>query len=127
MGENKKRIYFTQNVVFGSLNPNQDSTIIFVNEEKGIRRMIVDSKGVIQNFPGYDYAGMTEEEYPPQIRYRTSIEGSPTGRFYMLWEIQPSGMFSSDDDGYGMGDSEEIILSAPIDENGLFTRKFRRY
>ena len=126
MGENKKRIYFTQNVVFGSLNPDQDSTIIFVNEEKGIRRMIVDSKGVIQNFPGYDYADMTEEEYPPQIRYRTSIEGSPTGRFYMLWEIQPSGMFSSDD-GYGIEDSEEIILSAPIDENGLFTRKFRRY
>lgn len=116
-------IYFTQCVVFGSLHPSEDSTIVFVNRAKSIRRAIVDRNGIIIDFPGVE--GM--DDVSPQIRYRTSIETTPSGRYYMLWEVQPDGRFRGDDRGFGMEDDEEIRLYAFIDDEGKFEGKFKLY
>lgn len=116
-------IYFTQRVIFGSLHPNEDSTIVFVNRAKCIRRVIVDRNGVIADFPGVE--GMYDVS--PQIRYRTSIETTPGGRFYMLWEVEPDGRFYGDENGFGMEDGEELRLYAFIDDEGNFEGKFRIY
>lgn len=116
-------IYFTQRVIFGSLHPNEDSTIVFVNRAKCIRRTIVDRNGVIADFPGVD----GQENILPQIRFRASIETTPGGRFYMLWEVEPDGRFYGDENGFGMEDGEELRLYAFIDDEGNFEGKFRIY
>lgn len=114
--------YFTQSVVFGSLHPNEDSSIIFINREKGIRRVIVDKRGVIVDFPGTECGDIS-----PRIQYRTSIESAPSGRFYILWEVSPDGRFLCDESGFGMENGEELRLYAFIDDEGRFEGKFKIY
>lgn len=116
-------IYFTQRVVFGSLHPNEDSSIVFVNRAKCVRRTIVDRNGVIVDFPGAE--GL--DNVSPQICFRTSIETTPGGRFYMLWEVNPDGRFYGDESGFGTEDDEELRLYAFIDDEGRFEGKFRIY
>lgn len=118
-------IYFSQRVVFGNRFPNESSEIVFVNRAEHIRRKIVDRKGVILNFPGAEGGGM--EDVEPQIRFRTSIETTPSGRFYMLWEVEPDGRFWGDEGGFGMEDDEETRLYAFIDDEGRFEGKFKLY
>lgn len=122
-GETIMDIDFTQKVVFGSMHPNEDSTIIFINRAKCIRRTIVDRTGVIVGFPGVE--GL--ENISPQICFRTSIETVPSGRFYMLWEVNPDGRFYSDESGFGMESGEKLRLYAFIDDEGRFEDSFRIY
>lgn len=117
-----QRIFFTQRVVFGGLHPNEDSTIIFVNKDKGIRRVIVDRQGFIIDFPGTECGDIL-----PRIQYRTSIETARDGRFYMLWEVKPDGRFWGDESGFGMENEKEMMLYAFIDDEGRFESKFKIY
>ena len=53
--EQKKTPYLTQPVIYGIhayRRPGEDSSVYFVDEERGIRKMLVDQEGNIQNFPG---------------------------------------------------------------------------
>ena len=53
--EQKKTPYLTQPVIYGMhayRRPGEDSSVYFVDEERGIRKMLVDQEGNIQNFPG---------------------------------------------------------------------------
>lgn len=128
-----KNIYFTQTVVFGSRSgPTENSLIIFVNRDKHIRRKLVDSRGAIQEFPGIEYEESwtkyldpPDVDIAPQINFRTSIETTPGGEYFMLWEIQPDGRFWADEDGFGAENEFEITLYAMIGEDGKFTDKFR--
>ena len=47
------------------------------------------------------------------------------GRAVISWQIQPDGRFYCDDDGYGGGNQNEIILKAEIDRKGQFITPFK--
>lgn len=126
--------YLTQTVVFGMhlyRSKDEDSSVVFVDENRGVRKMLVDTYGRIQNFPG-----IVEEDFwtkeissgdlKPQIRFRTSFEKRENG-WIMLWEIQPDGRYWRDDDGFGMENEEEITLYTFVDMDGCFTGPFRIY
>ena len=109
----------------------EDSTVYYIDEARGIRKMIVDKYGNIQNFPGFQkedfWAGLVDECYwKPQIRFRTDFE-KRNGRFIMLWQLQPDGRYWGDDDGFGMEGGPEVTLYAFLNENGDFDGPFRVY
>lgn len=123
----EKAAYLTQTVVFGS----RDSSVYFVDETRGLRKLLVDEKGEIQNFPGIHREAFWLQSYsaktlPPRIRYRTDFE-KRENRWLMRWTIQPDGDYWRDSSGFGGGNEEEIILYTFVDENGDFTAPFRIY
>lgn len=123
--------YLTQRVVFGMRRAGDDSSVCFVDEERGIRKLLVDSVGNIQDFPGIVQEDFwTKEVSPhalkPQIHFRTSFEKREQG-WIMFWEIQPDGRYWADEDGFGMEDEEEVTLYTYVDKNGRFTGPFRIY
>ncbi len=122
----EKSVYLTKDVTFGR------DEIIFVDENRGIRKTIIDKSGLIHRFPG-----IIMEEYwmkyvetfrnlDPRVKYRTSF-GFKGDKWLMLWEIQPDGRYWGDDDGFGMEDDLEIVLYTYLDMNGNFTGPFRLY
>ena len=123
--------YLTQTVIFGMhryRSPDEDSTVYFVDENRGIRKMLVNSRGVIQDFPGFkDRPALEKLVEPfaltPQIRFRTSFE-KRDNRWIMYWEIQPDGRYWEDEDGFGGTSDEEVTLFTYVDKNGDFTGPF---
>ena len=123
--------YLTQRVVFGMhqyRTADEDSSVYFVDETRGIRRMLVNNRGVIQNFPGFkDKAALAKQvdatALTPQIRFRTSFEKRGS-RWIMYWQIQPDGRYWEDEDGFGGTNDEEVTLYTYVDENGKFTGPF---
>lgn len=123
--------YLTQTVVFGMhqyRRADEDSSVYFVDERRGIRKMLVNSRGVIQNFPGFKdkekLAKLVDANaLTPQIRFRTSF-AKKDNRWLMHWEIQPDGRYWEDEDGFGGTNDEEVTLFTYVDENGDFTGPF---
>ena len=123
--------YLTQTVVFGMhqyRRADEDSSVYFVDEKRGIRKMLVSSRGVIQHFPGFkDRESLTKlvdaNALTPQIRFRTSFE-KRENRWILYWQIQPDGRYWEDEDGYGGTNDEEVTLYTYVDENGDFTGPF---
>lgn len=109
---------------------DEDSTVYYLDESRGIRRMVVDRFGKILNFPGFeqgDWMELVEQRYlQPQIRFRTDF-GKKDDHFVMLWQIQPDSRYWGDEDGFGMEGGPEVTLYAFVDENGEFTAPFRPY
>ena len=130
----QKSPYLTQTVVFGMhqyRRPGEDSSVYFVDEKRGIRKMLVNSTGVIQKFPGFqDKEKLAKLVDPkaltPQIRFRTSFE-KRDNRWIMYWEIQPDGRYWEYEDGFGGTNDEEVTLFTYVDENGNFTGPFELY
>ncbi len=126
--------YLTQTVVFGMhryRRADEDSSVYFVDESRGIRRQLVDRMGRIRHFPGVCREDFWAEELAPnalqpQIRFRTSFEERGE-RWLMLWEVQPDGRYWGDDDGFGMEHEAEITLYTYVDGRGQFTGPFRLY
>lgn len=129
-----KPAYLTQYVIFGMhpyRQPGDDSSVYFVDEERGIRRMIVDSKGNIQNFPGIvKEAFWTAEVAPnylkPQVGFRSSFEKRNNGWIFM-WQVQPDGRYWADEDGFGGENDLEVTLYTYLDMDGNFSGPFRGY
>ena len=123
--------YLTRTVTFGMhqyRRPGEDSSVYFVDEKRGIRKMLVSSTGVIQKFPGFkDKEALAKrvdaKALTPQIRFRTSFEKRESG-WIMHWEIQPDGRYWEDEDGFGGTNDEEVTLFTYVDENGDFTGPF---
>ena len=123
--------YLTQTVVFGMhqyRSADEDSSVYFVDEKRGIRKMLINRRGVIQNFPGFqDKAALEKLVDPsaltPQIRFRTSFE-KRDNRWILYWEIQPDGRYWEDEDGFGGTNDEEVTLFNYVDENGNITGPF---
>ena len=127
-------VYLTKTVTFG-MHPyrsaDEDSSVYFVDENRGIRKMIIDVHGNIQNFPG-----MVREDFwvkhvapnylKPQIRFRSSFEKWENGWIF-LWQLQPDGWYWADEDGFGAEDDCEVVLYTFLDRNGCFTGPFRIY
>lgn len=126
--------YLTQTVVFGMhlyRRPSDDSSVFFVDEARGIRKMLVDTYGNIQNFPGilqeeFWINQVTPKSLEPQIHFRTSFELHKNG-WMLLWEIQPDGRYWEDEDGFGAEPDPEVLLYTFVDRNGDFTGPFRIY
>ena len=124
--------YLTETVVFGMhphRRPGEDSSVYFVDESRGIRKMIVDPWGCFQDFPGI----LTEDTWldmvspdalKPQICFRTSFEQAEHG-WLVLWEIQPDGRYWADEYGFGAESDVEVRLSqsfraAPVQKSPLW-------
>lgn len=123
--------YLTETVVFGMhlyRRAGEDSSVFFVDENRGIRKMLVDSNGRIQNFPGIKEKVSVEKivgvkAVEPQIRFRTSFE-KRGDRWIMYWQVQPDGRYWEDDDGFGGTNDEEVTLYTYVDSDGNFTGPF---
>lgn len=120
-------VYLTQTAVFG----RGDSSVYFVDENRGIKKLLVDSAGNIRHFPGIVeepfWAGkVSGKALLPKIRYRTGFE-KREDRWLMLWTVQPDGDYWRDDSGFGAGNEEEVVLYTYVDGNGDFTGPFRIY
>ena len=116
----------TQWETFGGGKP-----IYFIDESRGIQKLIVDSNGNIRNFPGFSQEDLWVSQVDPcylkpLIRFCTSFERRG-GRLIMLWEIQPDGRYWEDEDGFGGTSDAEVTLYTFLDENGDFTGPFRVY
>lgn len=119
--------YLTNMVTYGC----REDSVYFVDEQHGIRTVLVDSTGTIQNFPGIikeDFwtSQVSPNAMKPEIRFRTSFE-QRNDRWIMLWQIQPDGRYWADEDGFGMEDDLEVTLYTYIDQHGQFTGPFRIY
>jgi len=119
--------YLTQTVVFG----RGDSSVCFVDEARGIRKTLINATGFIQHFPGivqeqFWVSQVSKRALLPQIRYRTSFE-KRSGKWLMLWEIQPDGEYWRDEDGFGAENDEEVTLCTYVNLDGNFTGPFRIY
>lgn len=109
------------------------AAVEFVNEEYGIRKLIVDDNGYIQNYPGLENpeewldAWESKRALEPQIRFRTNFERMEDNTILMVWEIQPDGRYWEDEDGFGGESDLEILLYTYLDEKGNFIAPFRAY
>lgn len=132
-GQASKEPYLTQTVVFGMhlyRSAAEDSSVYFVDEARGIRKLLVDAEGKILNFPGIVEQDFWKKEVSPnaarpQIRFRTAFERR-RDRWIMLWQIQPDGQYWADD-GFGMEHELEVTLYTYVDRNGDFTAPFQIY
>ena len=120
-------VYLTQTVVFG----HGDSSVYFVDENRGIRKMLVDTGGNIRNFPGilkedFWVKEVSANALNPKIRYRTSFE-KRENKWLMLWTIQPDGDYWRDESGFGGENEDEVVLYTYVDMDGKFTDPFRVY
>lgn len=119
--------YLTNMVTYGC----REDSVYFVDEQHGIRTVLVDSTGTIQNFPGIikeDFwtSQVSPNATKPGIRFRTSFE-QRNDRWIMLWQIQPDGRYWADEDGFGIEDDLEVTLYTYVDQHGQFTGPFRIY
>lgn len=127
-------VYLTQTVIFG-MHPyrsaDEDSTVYFVDENRGIRKMLTDTWGNIQNFPGIIQEDFWVKEVAPnylkpRVGFRSSFE-KREGGWLFLWQLQPDGWYWADEDGFGAEKDAEVILYTFVDLDGNFTGPFRIY
>lgn len=127
-------VYLTETVTFG-MHPyrsaDEDSSVFFVDENRGIRKMIIDSRGNIQNFPGVIKEDFWVKYVAPnylkqQVRFRSSFEKRDNGWIF-LWQLQPDGWYWADEGGFGAEKDSEVVLYTYLDLNGDFTGPFRIY
>ena len=127
-------VYLTETVTFG-MHPyrsaDEDSSVFFVDENRGIRKMIIDSRGNIQNFPGVIKEDFWVKHVAPnylkqQVRFRSSFEKRDNGWIF-LWQLQPDGWYWADEGGFGAEKDLEVVLYTYLDMNGNFTGPFQIY
>lgn len=129
-GENPR---LSQYAVFGMhayRTDDEDSSVWFLDDRRGIRKLLVDKKGLIRKFPGivkedFWLGEVAPVKLRPQIRFRTDFE-KRGDKFIMLWQIQPDGRYWADH-GFGIDDQQEVYLYTYIDADGNFTGPFRIY
>ncbi len=109
-----------------------DYTITFKNEEKDIKKQIVDEDGNILAFPGVEYTDVLNEELgkgiiKPIVKYEAVFEKIDDSKFIMVWTVRPDGRYWMDSWGFGAEDYESLSLYTYIDSNGNFTMPFKLY
>ena len=119
--------HLTKTVIFGY----RDSAVYFVDENRKIRKQLVDEGGNICRFPGilredFWISAVSERALQPTVRFRTSFEDSADG-WIMLWTLQPDGDYWCDESGFGGGNEQEVVLYTHVDLDGNYTGPFRIY
>lgn len=125
---------FSQWITYGDhlyRQKGEVAEVIFTNPKKNIKRTIIDDDGVIIDFPGFEHPELIERYLKdvsdaPCVRFRSEFEKTEDA-FMFLWEIQPDGRYWEDDDGFGAESGAELILYAYLNDEGVFTSKFRIY
>jgi len=109
------------------LSVRKGRAVFFIDEARGIRRLILDRNGYFHGFPGVLREECWTKHFSgrlvPRAQFYTSVQLRPDGRWRILWTIQPDGLYWADD-GFGAGNDEEIILCAHLDADGRFTGPF---
>lgn len=127
-------MYLTETVTFG-MHPHrtadEDSSVFFVDENRGIRKKIIDAYGNIRNFPGIIKEEFWVKHTAPnylkqQVRFRSSFEKRDNGWIF-LWQVQPDGWYWADEGGFGAEKDWKVVLYTFVDWNGDFTAPFRIY
>lgn len=129
-----KSAYLTQTVIFGMhlyRHAGEDSSVYFVDESRGIRKLLVDTNGNIQNFPGiiqedFWMKAINPHCLKPQVSFRSEFV-SYGNRWLFRWQIQPDGAYWEDEDRFGGTNDREVILYTLVDQDGNFTAPFRIY
>ncbi len=110
----------------------QDFSIFLIDEERNIKKQIIDSDGNICNFPGIEYCEeliqeLGDFEIKPTVRYEAQFENCGDGKFIMVWTVRPDGRFWADSWGFGAEDYDWVDLYTFIDKNCNFTSPFKLY
>lgn len=122
----------SQHVTFGGNSHGKTAEVILHNPEYNYRKVIVNSSGCFENFPGIvqgwwtDYIKGEFDFDTGEIRFQTSFEEYEDG-YRCLWEIQPDGRYWEDEDRFGREVASEIILYADLNAKGEFKGPFRIY
>lgn len=110
----------------------EDPSIAYVDDERGIHRMVVDRNGQFCDFPVvitedfWIHSLQDPSALKNQIRFRTSFE-KVNGGFMVLWNIQPDGRYWADAHGFGGTSDIEITLYSFLDTEGKICVPFRIY
>ena len=118
----------SQYVIFGS----NTAGVVLHDPEHNYRKVIVNSSGCFENFPGIvqgkwtDYIKGKFDFDAGEIRFQTSFKEYEDG-YRCLWEIQPDGRYWEDEDGFGRESASEIVLYADLNAKGEFKGPFRIY
>lgn len=131
----QSKVYLSQYTVSrprSEMALKQDFTVIFANDEKGIKKQILDSEGNIADFPGVEFCPTLKEELgnraiEPQIKFEAKFEKSDDDKILMVWTVRPDGRYWMDSWGFGAEDYECVELYSCIDLEGNFTAPFKLY
>lgn len=107
-----------------------DFSVLFFNEEKKIRKQIIDRDGNILNFPGVEHTNALTSELgkrmiEPRVKYSAKFEHLDDGCLLMVWTVRPDGSYWMDSWGFGAEDYESVSLYSVLDSSGNFTMPFR--
>lgn len=122
----------SQYVTYG-VRKGENAEIILQDTELDYSKVLVDEKGVIQNFPGIEQGSWTkyiEGDFNFDsgiIEFRSVVDDREEGGFRMLWQVQPDGRYWADSGGFGAEPDVELILYADLNDTGDFTGPFRIY
>ena len=111
-------IYLSETVVVGSDFHRRDgkqSSVVFIDRNVGLEKVIVDSTGKIRNFPGiikesFWYNEVSAQRLQPRVFFRLSFE-KRDNMWVVFWTVQPDGRYWADDDGFGAEKEEEIVVA----------------
>ena len=109
-----------------------DFSVLFTNEEKNIRKQIVDKNGNILDFPGVEYSKQLKEELgrrviEPVVKYEAIFQKVDDSKLIMVWTVRPDGRYWMDSWGFGAEDYESLSLYTYIDAEGNFISPFKLY
>ncbi|MBQ8338065.1 MAG: hypothetical protein IJY33_02865 [Oscillospiraceae bacterium] len=130
---NQEKVYLSRYIISDPHSEYltlQDFTVDFINQEKNIKKQIIDKDGNILNFPGVEYTEKLKEELgksviEPIVKYEALFERVDDGRFIMVWTVRPDGRYWMDSWGFGAEDYESLSLYTYIDADGNFTMPFK--
>lgn len=126
----------SREVVHTTPKPNprveiQDDEMVFINDEKNIRKVLRDAARIIVDFPGFAHPDLIREyledesDLCPRVCFRHSCYEHETGKWIFTWMIQPDGRYWADEDGFGAENGLEIVLYAFLNDCGEWISPFR--
>ena len=111
----------------------KDHPIILTGAQEKTTKTLVEANGRIVDFPGIEpwtaerVRHIVGEQPKGFARYGISFRSHKDDLFTVYWTIQKDGLYSADEDGFGMTDDEKIVLFAHINGEGSFVNPFRLY
>ena len=116
------------------LEAKDDRSVYFINDDLGIRKLVVDKEGCLQNFPGIE----TEDFWVKEVAHPASlnctapnISGSSFKQagdeILLIWPFQQDRRYHEEAYGWYGGSQYGIRLYTKLDKEGNFMHPFRIY
>lgn len=96
-------------------------------KDKKCNYAITDDFGNFVNFPGAikgNWENELDGAFYATVQYTFSVSKFVNGISYVIWLVQPDGMYSADEDGFGAEDYSEIRLYSMMNTKGEFLIPF---